>query len=47
MDEQEQWLVLGSILGLAVCVMLHGTAIARLNRDVEFVTVLAEKRIDV
>lgn len=43
-DREANWLVF-SITGLAVCIMLHGIAIARLRRDVEFATVLAERRM--
>jgi hypothetical protein len=45
MDEREQWMITYCLLGLAACIMLHGIAIARIRRDVQFVTVLAEKRM--
>jgi hypothetical protein len=46
-DDDEQWMVTACLIGLAVCIMLHGAAIWRVRRDVEFLTVIAEKRIDV
>lgn len=44
-QEQDEWMVLGCLAGLAVCILLHGLAIARIRRDLEFVTVIAEKRM--
>ena len=43
-DREANWLV-GSVVALAVCIMLHGLVIAKLRRDVEFAVVLAERRM--
>jgi hypothetical protein len=45
LKDDEFWWVAGCVIGLSAIALLHAAALARLRRDVEFVTVLAEKRM--
>jgi len=45
MDDDEALMMVGCILGLAVCILLQDLEIRRLRRGVQFAVVIAEKRM--